>query len=112
MLDQQTLPITVKKIKQQKILILSAYPRFELRQFKNWLANNKHHVFWRSKISKDNYRFEYLNSSNRSLKRISNKLLSDIDLLILDTKSFQSMSSRQRLWAVEQVVVHRRQVDQ
>ena len=79
-----------------KILILENAPRFETKYLKNWLAEQKHSVVIRTTISRERFRFEFLNHSKVPLNRLTSNLLKDFDLIIIDGKSLQSLTNAER----------------
>ena len=93
--DEQIDLLTVP-ISNMKILILENAPRFETKYLKNWLAEQKHSVVIRTKISRGRFRFEFLNHSKMPLNRLTSNLLKDFDLIIIDGKSLQSLTNAER----------------
>ena len=67
-----------------RVLVLQGAPRFETRHLKNWLAAEGGRLAIRSTISRDRYRTEFLNRSERDLSQITPAILRAFDVVILD----------------------------
>ncbi|PHN06648.1 hypothetical protein [Flavilitoribacter nigricans] len=88
LLSEHILPIRVDPEKRLRVLILQAFPTFEVRYLKDFLADRGHEVAVRSQISRTNFRTEFANLPDRNLNRLSTALLDDFDLLIADAAAF------------------------
>ncbi|MFQ5677200.1 MAG: hypothetical protein ACE5G1_15005, partial [bacterium] len=66
-----------------RILILESSPRFQTKYLKNWLAEKDNHVAIRTTISKERFRYEFLNQSKINLNPIKYSVLRRFDLVIL-----------------------------
>ena len=85
---EEKLGIRVLSKPSYRILILNEYPSFESRYLKNWLGNLGHQVTVRNKISKEKYRYEYINGLSAPFNRFDN----NYDLVVLDSRSLTGMS--------------------
>ena len=101
--NKEPLAIKVKENTVLDILFLNAYPTFETRNLKNYLGNMGHKVLVRSQITKDRYKYEYINKTKSSGFVFNNKELSNYDLLIIDYPTYGSLSGSQQK-AVERAV--------
>jgi hypothetical protein len=90
--SKEILPITVQKPRESKILFLQHYPTFETQYIKNFLGKH-HQVLLRYQLSKNTYRYEYINHRTERVDRVTEASLSPFDLLIIDSDAFQSLSS-------------------
>lgn len=97
------LPIRVEPEKQLHILILQAFPTFEVRYLKDFLADRGHAVAVRSQISRNNFRTEFANLSSRDLGRLTTSLLEDFDLLIADDAAFSQIGQTE-LYSLESAI--------
>jgi len=93
---EEPIDVSVESVRNMKILILENAPRFETKYLKNWLAEQKHSVVIRTTISRERFRFEFLNHAKVSLNRLTANLLKDFDLILIDGKSLQSLSNAER----------------
>jgi hypothetical protein len=100
-IQNEHVPIHVEQLQTLNILIIQHYPTFENQQLKNFLAKKKHHVVVRNQLSKNNFRFEYLNIESVQVQRLTAKLLDNFDLLIADDKSLQTLSESEK-----EILVH------
>lgn len=93
--EQQTepVPVVVRAPQPLRILILSAFPSFEIKFLKNLLAQQQHAVALRTQISQGQFDTEWLNQPKASLGRLSPSLLNKYDLLIADTQALQQLSA-------------------
>lgn len=90
-----SLPVSIKKKKFLKVLIVNLFPTFETKYLKNFLAEKNHKVIVRNQVSKDRFKYEYFNTAKEKVS-FSSKILATFDLLIIDTKSFLSLGRNQR----------------
>lgn len=96
-------PVCVKEKKALQILVVNAFPTFETKYLKNYLAEAGHHLMLRSQITRGRYKTEYFNRSRRSGATFSKNNLSDFDLLILDNPSLNALSNSERKTLEQQV---------
>lgn len=89
----EQLPVEVKDQKALSILIVADYPTAEIRFLKNFLGSQNHKVIVRYRISKDKYRTEFTNTNQRSIGRLNESLLKEMDLVITDISGFASLSA-------------------
>lgn len=90
--SSEPLPFKAVSNKYLKILLLNAFPTFETRYLKNYLAEMGHEVVVRSQMTRDRYKFEYLNTKRIPVYRLGENELESFDLLVLDGTSFQNLS--------------------
>lgn len=89
-----------------KILILQSAPTFEMKHLKNWLTANQNAVAIRSTISRQRYRYEFINQPEMALDRISKTLLENFDLVIADSRHFNQLLASERTAITEEVTQH------
>ena len=92
-LYSEPLPIIVNEPVIGKILMIDQFPSFETKYLKNFLAAEGHEVTVRSQITKRKYKFEYFNTDSNPVYSLSEAVLADYDLLILDERTYASISS-------------------
>lgn len=91
-LNQNPLPLKVKKAKTLRILILNAYPTFEIKYLKNFLAELGHEVIVKNRITTGRFKFEFFNTERQNIGRLNSSNLDDFDLLILDSESTKALT--------------------
>ncbi len=79
-----------------RVLILEAAPRFETKHLKNWLSARHGSLAIRTTISKERYRFEYLNLKPHDLNRLTSRLLQNFDIVIIDGRTLRAMAHSER----------------
>jgi hypothetical protein len=77
-------PVQVRKHKPLDILFIQHYPTFETRYLKEFLGND-HRLLLRYQLSKNRFRHESVNRKPGSVYRLTKEILSEFDLLIIDT---------------------------
>ena len=63
------------------------------KYLKNYLAESGHKVLAQSRLTKDRYKYEYFNMSNKSNVGFTQEQLKPYDLLIIDGQSLNLLSS-------------------
>ncbi|WP_031429187.1 hypothetical protein [Flavimarina sp. Hel_I_48] len=92
-LHDNPLPLNIIPKVVLNVLVLNDFPSFETKYLKNFLAENGHKVLIRSKITKGRYKYEYLNRDQISFADLSQPMLEDFDLLIIDYLSLKNLSN-------------------
>jgi hypothetical protein len=93
---EEQIDVVVTKPQPLKILALESSVNFETKFLKNWAAQNQNAVAMRSTISRERYRFEYLNHPPIDLQRISPALLRNFDVALMDGKILRALSQGER----------------
>ncbi|MDN5202326.1 hypothetical protein QQ008_13150 [Fulvivirgaceae bacterium BMA10] len=96
LLTSEIFPVVVNDIQQMQILIVNSFPTFELKHLKNWLERKGNGLAMRHQISKDKYRYEFINRQKASLSLLDKELLRQFDVLMIDAGSLSSLSKRER----------------
>lgn len=94
-LSKDILPLTIVKKTSLKILMLNAFPTFESKYLKNYLAETGHQVVVKNQLTTARYKYEYFNMTTKPNINIIQEKLETFDLLIIDTKSLKSLSNQQ-----------------
>jgi hypothetical protein len=92
-LAKEPVPVEVQPALPLKILLLAAHPDFEYKFLKNWLFEKQYPVIFRSRISKNKYSTDFLNTENTNVNRINSTLLNKIDLLVIDEEELEVLSA-------------------
>jgi hypothetical protein len=93
---QETLGVTVVVPPTPRLLVLEASPGFETRALRDWLGRRHGEVAVRSLVSRDRFHSEFVNRDSVSLAAISDRLLSQFDVVAVDGRSLAALHSRER----------------
>lgn len=85
------IPVHVQAEQSFKILFIQHFPTFETQYLKKFLAKD-HSLVFRNQLSRNIFRYEYVNHNNVEISKLTNKLLNQFDLLFIDTDSFKELS--------------------
>jgi len=88
----EKIPVNVLPQKRLKILIINAFPTFETRYLKTFLAETGHEVIVRNQVSKDIFKYEYFNTKKKNFSRFTSTILEKQDLMIMDLASLNNLS--------------------
>jgi len=94
-LSKDVLPLTIVEKTPLKILMLNAFPTFEFKYLKNYLAETGHQVVVKNQLTIARYKYEYFNMASKPILDITQEKLKAFDLLIIDSKSIKTLSNRQ-----------------
>jgi hypothetical protein len=86
-------PIHVEEGYPIRILFLQHHPTFEAQQLKQFLGRKKNLVTVRNQVSKNNFRYEYINTTPVQINHLSQATLENMDLVIADNESLQILSA-------------------
>jgi len=93
---EEILPLTAEQERPLQILFLLSYPTFETQHLKTFLARKNHSIVLRHQLSKNNFRYEYVNHDQIRIDRLTPALLENIDLLITDRETMSSLWSTEK----------------
>jgi hypothetical protein len=102
-IEQEYLPLEVVQAMPLKILLLAAWPDFENKFLQNWLFENNYVAASRTTISKNKYRYNYFDTTQFALEKITPAILSKFDVLIADGAELSSLS-KQELFNIQNEV--------
>lgn len=88
----ENLAIHVEEEQNLKILFIQQYPTFEAQYLKNFLGNKNHSVVLRYQLSKNNFRYEYLNHDPIQINKLTTELLNNFNLIITDEEALETLS--------------------
>lgn len=94
--QEYTVPVEVSQPRQLNILFLSQYPTFEVRHLKNLLAGQGHALALRYKVSREQFRFEFVNTPTQPFSNLGRAGLDQFDLLIADQGSISELGAAER----------------
>lgn len=95
-LKNEALPVHISPEKQLSLVMLSAFPSFEFKYLKNYLAELNHQVLVRSQLTQGRFKYEYFNQERKSFNALATSGLKDLDLVILDAGAWQSLSRNEQ----------------
>ena len=90
------IPVTVAEEQKLNILFLQKFPSFEVRQLKNFLAENGHRLALRYQVSKDNYRVEFANVSSMRTSPLTTSVLQEFDLVVVDGDGLEALPTSEK----------------
>lgn len=102
-LSKEPVPFSVAPQQDLKVMVLAASPDFEYRFLKNWLFENQYKMMLRTRISKDKFSADFLNTAEISLASIQESTLKDVDLLIVDEEELNDLTANERALVAQQV---------
>jgi hypothetical protein len=94
-LQTEKIPVNVRKNESLKILFAQQFPTFETQYLKKFLALN-HQLALRYQVSKNTFRYEFLNHNTIELKILNKNILGNFDLLVIDSDAFQQLSALEK----------------
>ena len=92
-LVNEKLPLEVLPEQKLNILFLQKYPTAETRYLKNFLAEQGHRISLRYQTSKTNFSYEYANTAQVPVGRLTPGLTESLDLLFIDSPVLSELSS-------------------
>jgi hypothetical protein len=93
--EKGIIPISVGPEKQMKVLVIQMFPTFETGYLKNALSAD-HKLVFRYQLSKNNFRYEYVNHQAIRTDRLTNEILDAFDLVIIDTDALTILSQSEK----------------
>lgn len=92
----ETLAVSVITPPPRRILILEAAPSFETSALRDWLAVRNGAVAIRTAVSRDRYRTEFVNRDRIALTPVTDRLLTQFDLVEIDGRTLIGLSATER----------------
>jgi len=92
----EILPLDIEEHEPLNILIVAGYPTFEIQYLKSFLQERNHRLSIRYQISKQLYRYEYLNVRFSRIDRLTKSKLDQFDLLVTDSESLSKLPVSER----------------
>jgi hypothetical protein len=89
---KEEFPVQVKDDIPMDILVIQHYPTFESQYLKKYLSAH-HRLLVRSQLSRNKFRYEFLNRKPLQISRLNEEQLLDFDMMILDSDAYASLSS-------------------
>lgn len=93
----EQIPVVVKEGERLNILLLQKFPTFETRQLKNFLAENGNRLTLRYQVSKNNFRYEYANTTPLQFTSLTPPLLEAFDLVIIDSDALETLRPSEKI---------------
>lgn len=95
-IKREPLPLRVQPDQQLSIVMLNAFPTFEIKYLKNFLAELNHQILVRSRLTQRRYKYEYFNRERQTFQSLTAATLEDVNLVILDAGAWQSLSRKEQ----------------
>lgn len=92
-LFEEKVPVNVQPQLPLRILLLQSFPTFETRFLKTYLGERGHQLALRYQVSKNIYRYEYVNREEKPFE-VNSELLTEMDLLIITEDVLMQMNKR------------------
>ncbi|ASV30645.1 hypothetical protein CJ263_10710 [Maribacter cobaltidurans] len=102
-INTEALPVIVTANKPLKILIVNEFPSFETKYLKNFLSEEGHEVTVKTKLTKQQYKFEYFNTDQVAIYSLNRENIGMFDLMVFDDQSLKNLSKSERNILMEQV---------
>jgi len=90
-LQQEKIPFYSSPVPRVKLLVLSSFPDFEYKFLKNWLFENKYEVVFRTRISKDKFSTDQLNTTAINANQLQTGILAKFDGVIADDEELSKL---------------------
>jgi hypothetical protein len=94
----EPLPYVVAEKQPLQVLMLQAFPSFEMNYLKDWLGQAKHRIQLRARISRDKFATQTINLDSKAGTQalLSEQNLKEANLLICDAESLRQFSAAER----------------
>lgn len=92
----EPVPVTITEPAPLNILLLAATPGFEFKFLKNALADQRHRVASRTRISRDKYQTEYRNLNPVNIAQLTPAVLQRFDAVITDPAALTDLTLTER----------------
>ena len=92
-LEHVPLPVDIRAPKPVRVLVRTAAPSFEMRYLKDWARRGGASLVIDTTLSQDRQRREYVNHDKLGIAQLNDSLLSNFDLVILDTRALDSLTA-------------------
>jgi len=94
-INSEPIPIIIRNKTPLKVLMIDAFPTFETKYLKNYLAETGNEVLVRSQITTGRYKYEYFNMERKQVVSFSEETLKEFDLVVIDVNSLNSLSKNE-----------------
>ena len=95
-LQEGPLPVRVRPRTTIRVLILNDFPTFETRYLKNFLADSGHELLVRSQLTRNRYKFEFINRDPDPIYSLTAYNLEGFDLVIADRPAYAGLGPTSR----------------
>lgn len=92
-LENYPMLVRVRPNRSVKLALLTAYPGFEAKYLKNWLAAEGHAVYYQTEMAPGRYTREWLNMPDRKPSALNQELLKTVDIIIMDQAYWNKLSA-------------------
>jgi hypothetical protein len=96
-LRYEPLPYVISSRRPLQILMIQAYPSFELNYLKDWLSEQGHSIHVRVQISQNKFAYQYINrEKDNSNAPLSETNLEAMDIIIADAASIKGLKNAEQ----------------
>jgi hypothetical protein len=88
----EEVPVHIDSARSMNVVFLLSYPTFDVQYLKNFLGRKDYSTVLRYRVSRNNFRYEYINHDRVSFSRLTKPLLAGVDLLIVDPAALYTLS--------------------
>lgn len=92
-LENYPMLVRVRPNRAVKLALLTAYPGFEAKYLKNWLAAEGHAVYYQTEMAPGRYTREWLNMPEIKPHALNQELLQTVDIIIMDEAYWNQLSA-------------------
>ncbi len=89
-------PVEVLPVRPLRILFLQQHPTFETRYLKTFLAESGHAVSLRYLVSRNTYRFEFVNAPEQRFQQVRADLLETFDLVLMSQEAAEQLNASEK----------------
>jgi hypothetical protein len=91
-LANEKIPFNITESPKVKVMVLASSPDFEFKFLRNWLFENKYPAYFRTRISKDKFSTDQLNSAGKQAEDFNPSMFKNFDLLVADDEELAQLS--------------------
>lgn len=89
------IPVVIEEPQVYKIMMVNAFPTFELKYLKNYLAEEGHQLTVRNQLTAGRYKFEFYNHQGSRFYSLTDEVLEKYDLIVLDQPTLDQLTVKE-----------------
>lgn len=89
------IPVVIEEPQAYKIMMINAFPTFELKYLKNYLAEEGHQLAVRNQLTAGRYKFEFYNHQGSRFYSLIDEVLEKNDLIVLDQPTLDQLTVKE-----------------
>lgn len=95
-LTTEKIPFRTIEVPKMRIMVLASSPDFEFKFLRNWLFEDKYPAYFRTRISKDKFSTEQLNTAAKQAENFHASMFKEFDLIIADDEELAALPPSER----------------